>query len=214
MSTGLDEDARTQLAIRVLSRRHPAMRRFIRRAGPVDWRRRQSTDFEALLRSIVFQQLAGAAAAAIHARVVAVLGEVTPEAVLAAEEASLRRAGLSAAKLLSIRQLAEAVVTGRLPLDHLATLDDEQVIAAVSAVRGIGRWTAQMFMLFQLRRPDVWPAGDLAVRRGFSLIHGLECDPTPRQVERLGEVYRGHRSVAALYCWRAVHLSRTGGLTQ
>ena len=155
------------------------------------------------MRSIVFQQLAGKAAAAIHGRFVAALeGPLTPENVLAAPEERLRAAGLSLNKLLSLRDLSAKVLDGTVPLDGLEDLDDDEIVARVSTVRGIGRWTVEMFLIFQLRRPDVWPVDDLGVRRGYAVIHGLPEWPKPKALAALGDAYRPFRTVAAWYCWR------------
>jgi len=163
------------------------------------------THFAALVRSVLYQQLAGAAAAAIHARLIAAVeGEVVPERVLALPFESLRALGLSGNKALSIVDLATKVLDGTVVLDprRLVREPDEEVISRLSAVRGVGRWTAEMFLMFQLRRLDVWPTGDLGVRRGYGLAHRVAM-PTPKQLEPLGDAYRPYRSVAAWYCWRA-----------
>jgi DNA-3-methyladenine glycosylase II len=187
-----------------LRRRDPAMGRLIDVLGPPAVRPPMEGYFAALVRSISFQQLAGRAAAAIHGRFVANFdGALRPELVLALPEAAFRSAGLSAAKTASIRDLASKVVDGTVPLDGLEAYSDEEIIERLSAVRGIGRWTAEMFLIFQLRRPDVWPVDDLGVRKGYAIIHGLELVPTPRQLASLGDVYRPYRSTAAWYCWRA-----------
>lgn len=115
----------------------------------------------------------------------------------------MRSAGLSAAKTAAIRDLAARVADGALPLDGIERLGDEEILERLVAVRGIGRWTAEMFLIFQLRRPDVWPVDDLAVRRGWSIIHGQATAPRPRDLEALGQGLRPWRSVAAWYCWRA-----------
>ena len=160
--------------------------------------------FAALVRSITFQQLAGRAAAAIHGRLMAALGDgCTPGAVLALPEAALRGAGLSAAKVASIRDLAAKVEDGTVPLDDIEALSDDDIVERLSRVRGIGSWTAEMFLIFQLRRPDVWPVDDLGVRKGYALAHGLPGPPPPRELMALGEPYRPYRTVAAWYCWRA-----------
>ena len=167
--------------------------------------------FGALVRAIASQQLPGKAAAAIHGRVRAlVAGELTPHAVLALPEEAMRAAGLSRAKTVAVRDLATHAVTGRIDLATLTRLPDADIVAQLGAVRGIGRWTAEMFLLFELRRLDVWPTGDLAVREGWRLTHDLDAAPTPKQLELLGDPLRPVRSVAAWYCWRAVHLSRGG----
>jgi DNA-3-methyladenine glycosylase II len=190
-------------AVVELARRDPDLARAIAAVGSLDLRPPLESSFAALCRSIVFQQLAGRAAAAIYGRFVQAVGsELTPAAVLATPQAALRGAGLSAAKTASLLDLAAKVLDGTVPLEGIQTLSDEEVVARLSRVRGIGRWTAQMFLLFQLRRPDVWPVDDLGVRRGYALMHHLAVWPGPKELERLGEVYRPWRSVAAWYCWR------------
>ena len=193
-----------------IARRDPALAAVIERAGPVRLRTADPDGpFGALVRAIAYQQLAGRAAAAIHGRVRALVpGPLTPEAVLALPDAALRGAGLSAAKTASVRDLAGRAARGLLPLADLERLPDDEVVARLSAVRGIGRWTAEMFLLFELRRLDVWPTGDLGVREGWRLAHGLDAQPTPAQLAALGEPLRPVRSVAAWYCWEAVHLAR------
>jgi len=171
--------------------------------GPLNIRPPQDSYFAALCRSIVFQQLAGKAAAAIFGRFQQAVGpELTAEAVLAAPGEALRAAGLSAAKTASLLDLSTKVLDGTVPLDGIDELSDDDIVARLSAVRGIGRWTAEMFLIFQLRRPDVWPVDDLAVRRGYAVMHNLPEWPKPKELERLGEAYRPWRSVAAWYCWR------------
>lgn len=185
----------------------PAFGPLVAEAGPVEARRRQPTHFQALLRSIVFQQLAGAAAQTIHGRVVvAVEGELTPRAVLATDEDTLRGAGLSGNKLRAIRDLAARVAEGDVPLDDVEELSDDDVVERLTRVWGIGRWTAEMFLMFQLLRPDVWPVGDLGVRAGWARIHGADRPPEPDELEPLGERFRPWRSAAAWYCWRAVEI--------
>jgi DNA-3-methyladenine glycosylase II len=198
-------------AERFLARRDPAMKGLIKQAGPsVIGRRRSRTSFEALVRAIVFQQLAGRAAAAIYGRVVALFpgGRVSPENVMAVSEQSLRGAGLSAAKVASIRDFAVKALDGTVPLRALGRLPDEEIISRLVTVRGIGRWTAEMFLLFQLGRPDVWPVEDLGVRNGYRIAHQLAAMPTAKELGPLGDPYRPYRSYAAWYCWQAVHLER------
>src|SRR5206468_2389376 len=157
-------------------------------------------------RSILFQQLAGNAALAIYTRFLALFdGDgPTPEAVVAMPDDLLRSAGLSGSKAASIRDLAERVVDGRLALDGIARRKDEDVIERLITVRGIGRWTAEMFLMFTLGRLDVWPVDDYGVRVGYTRSHGLADLPKPKELGALGDVYRPWRSVAAWYCWRAV----------
>ena len=165
---------------------------------------RASLRFEQLARSIAFQQLAGRAATVIWGRVRALVpGELTPAAVLALPDADLSGAGLSGAKVASIRDLAAHVADGRVALDRIGRLPDDQILEHLTAVRGIGPWTAQMFLLFTLHRLDVWPTGDLGVRAGFGRAWGLPEVPKPAELEGLGEPYRPYRSVVAWYCWRA-----------
>ena len=197
-----DEDL--VLAAAELGRRDPALRRTIEAAGPPLLPGPGETRFASLVRAIAYQQLAGRAAAAIHGRVVALLpAGVTPEGMLGLTPESLRTAGLSGGKTASILDLAAKVVDGMVPLEETASLADEEVVTCLSKVRGIGRWTAQMFLIFQLRRPDVWPVGDFGVRKGYARMHGLREVPGPTELLALGDVYRPWRTVAAWYCWRA-----------
>lgn len=188
-----------------LASRDPVIAGLVAAAGPMRLRPPFASHFEALVRSIVYQQLAGKAAAAIHGRLVAAMGDdVTPAALLALSPDALRAVGLSANKAASLTDLAEKVLAGTVVLDSrgLARESDEEVVARLSTVRGIGEWTAQMFLLFQLGRLDVWPTGDLGVRRGYGLAWGVPM-PSPRELAALGEAFRPYRSVAAWYCWRA-----------
>lgn len=183
----------------------PRMAALIERVGPPDLREPRASAFEALARSVVFQQLAGAAASTIWGRFRALVpGTLTPEKVLALDEAALRGAGLSGSKAAAIRDLAVKASDGSVGLRGLWRLSDEEVVEQLVTVRGIGPWTAQMFLMFQLRRPDVWPTGDLGVRKGYALIFELEDMPSPDELQSAGERFRPHRSVAAWYCWRAV----------
>ncbi len=134
-------------------------------------------------------------------------GEVQPAALAALSDESLRAVGLSRNKVLSVRDLSEKVLDATVVLSprELGRQSDEEIIARLSTVRGIGRWTAEMFLMFQLRRLDIWPTGDLGVRRGYALAWGVAV-PTAKQLEPLGEPFRPYRSVAAWYCWRAAEL--------
>jgi DNA-3-methyladenine glycosylase II len=195
-------------AARVLAARDPVIARLVAAAGPPRLRRPQDSDFVALVRAIVYQQLAGAAAAAIFARLMAALdGDAHPETLASLPDEALRGAGLSRNKIASLRDLAAKVLDGTLSLAPriLARQGDDEVKARLTAVRGIGPWTAEMFLLFQLRRLDVWPTGDLGVRRGYGLAWQVPM-PTARELQPLGDPYRPYRSVVAWYCWRAVEL--------
>lgn len=154
---------------------------------------------------ICYQQLAGNAAAAIHGRFAALYdGAPTPAAVLATPPEELRAAGLSAAKAASIRDLAEKVEQGLVELDRVARLGDDEVVRELTLVRGIGEWTAHMFLMFQLGRLDVWPTLDLGVRAGYAVIYGREVPPTPKELAAEGDRFRPYRSLVAWWCWRAV----------
>ena len=190
-------------ATRQIAVRDPDMAICIARVGPCLIRPGLGDYFSALVRAIAYQQLAGKAAMAIHGRFVqSIGGGVTPEAVMATPEAALRAAGMSAAKTASIRDLAAKVLDGTVPLDGIEGYSDEEIIERLVLVRGIGRWTAEMFLLFELRRLDVWPVDDFAVRKGYARIHQLAEPPSPRELATLGDTYRPWRSVAAWYCWR------------
>jgi DNA-3-methyladenine glycosylase II len=195
-------------AARILAARDPVIAGLLAETGLPRFRRPSESHFATLVRAIVYQQLAGRAAAAIHGRLIAALGgEVEPEALIALSDEALRAVGLSRAKVVSLRDLAAKVLDGTVVLSPrgLARESDEEIIARLSAVRGIGRWTAEMFLLFQLRRLDVWPVGDLGVRRGYGLAWEVPT-PAARELEPLGDPYRPYRSVVAWYCWRAAEL--------
>lgn len=196
-------------AIAAVSAADPHLGAFVERAGPYPPRPGQGDPLASLARAIVFQQLATRAAAAIHGRFVqAIGGTVTPGAILATEVSVLRGAGLSSAKTVALLDLAAKVADGTVPLGELGALDDDEIVARLTTVRGIGRWTAEMFLLFELERPDVWPVDDLGVRHGWRLIHG-EAEPlTPRALQAEGDRFRPYRSVVALLCWHAVHVER------
>ena len=193
-----------------LARLEPPLARLITALGPcpIGSERRQRSHFETLARSITFQQLAGRAAVTIWTRARALVdGPFTPPAVLAVGEERLRTAGLSGAKTRAIIDLADHVVRGDLKLASIARRSDADVVAELSRVWGIGRWTAEMFLMFQLGRLDVWPTGDLGVRNGFARIWSLPEPPAPLELEDLGDRFRPWRSVVAWYCWQAVDVT-------
>jgi DNA-3-methyladenine glycosylase II len=195
-------------AAAVLAGRDPVIRRLLAETGPPRLRRLTHTYFESLVQAVVYQQLAGGAAAAIHGRLIAALdGKVTPEQLLSLPAEQLRSAGLSARKAVTLRDLAAKVLDGTVVLDPrgVRAESDAEVIARLTTVVGIGQWTAEMFLLFQLQRRDVWPTGDLGIRKGYGLGWGIPT-PTPKQLEPLGDSYRPYRSVLAWYCWRAAEL--------
>ncbi len=186
----------------------PVLARLVAEAGLPSFPKSTETPFAALVRSIVYQQLAGAAAQAIHRRLVDALGgEVEPERILAATPQTLRAAGLSGNKVLSLQDLSAKVLDGTVPLNprQLSREGDAELAARLTTVRGIGKWSAEMFLMFQLRRLDVWPTGDLAVRKGYGLAWNIPT-PTARELDLLGEPYHPYRSIVAWYCWRAAQL--------
>lgn len=194
------------VALAELRHRDPVVTELIERYGPPPLRPPVpvARRFDALARSILYQQLAGKAASAIHGRFVAALGgSVTPARVLAAPPGLLLSCGLSRAKAAAIVDLAEKVSTGQVSLDRIGRLSDEAVIEQLVQVRGIGRWTAEMFLLGSLGRLDIWPTGDYGVRVGFAFGWHLADVPSPKELEVLGEPYRPYRSLVAWYCWRA-----------
>jgi 3-methyladenine DNA glycosylase/8-oxoguanine DNA glycosylase len=206
--------ARTSLraAIAEVAARDPVLADLVAQVGPIAHRPRDPDGpFGALVRAVVFQQLATSAARAIHGRVLAAVGcPLTPEAVAATSDEALRGAGLSANKLASLRDLSAKVLDGSVELARTSRLSDDRLAAELTAVRGIGRWTAEMLMLFELRRLDVWPVDDLGVRRGYGLAWKLDPPPTAKELDPLGDRFRPFRSVVARYCWAAVPLLRGG----
>lgn len=172
--------------------------------------------FRALARAIAHQQLNGAVANRILERFVTACGRdafPTPRSVLEAPQETLRAAGFSGAKIAALRDLAAKALEGVVPSRaELAALSDAEIVARLTGVRGIGRWTVEMMLMFQLGREDVLPADDFGVRNGFRLAYGLRGLPVPRALARFGERWAPHRTAAAWYLWRAIDLSRTGRL--
>lgn len=205
---------RTSLAaaIQEIAARDPVLAHLVAQVGPIRHRpRNPDGHFGALVRSIVFQQLAGRAAQAIFGRVLAAVGgELSPEALAAVPDEVLRAAGLSANKLASLRDLSAKVLDGTVDLTTSSRRSDDEIIAGLVIVRGIGRWTAEMYLMFELRRLDVWPVDDLGVRQGYGLAWGLDPPPLAKELAPLGDPFRPYRSVVARYCWEAVALFRGG----
>jgi 3-methyladenine DNA glycosylase/8-oxoguanine DNA glycosylase len=205
--------SRTSLAaaIEEAAGRDPVLAHLVELVGPISYRPGDADGrFGALVRSIVFQQLAGNAARAIHARVRATVpGELTPAALLAVPDETLRAAGLSTNKLAALRDLSAKVVDGSVDLGKSAG-PDEEMIASLITVRGIGRWTAEMYLIFELRRLDVWPVDDLGVRQGYGLAWQVDPAPSAKELAPLGDRFRPCRSIVARYCWEAVALFRGG----
>jgi 3-methyladenine DNA glycosylase/8-oxoguanine DNA glycosylase len=199
-------EADFERARRHLMRCDPRLAPIIRRVGRCRLPDASTrAPFAALVRAILSQQLSGKAAAAIHGRVEALLtagGGLVPEALLAADPEALRAAGVSRPKVAYLRDLAARVIDGRLDLDAIQQLPDEAVIAAITAVKGLGRWSAEMFLMFRLNRPDVFPVGDLGIVKGVQMLLGMKRRPAPVTMRRAAEVWRPYRSVAAWYLWR------------
>jgi DNA-3-methyladenine glycosylase II len=164
--------------------------------------------FDALAESIAYQQLSGKAAATIFGRVRALYPKrkwLDPEQLLATPDETLRAAGLSRAKTAALKDLAAKTIDGTVPAGRaLIRMSDDEIVTRLTAVRGIGRWTVEMLLLFDLGRPDVWPVDDYGVRKGFAKTFGRRKLPTPKQLMKLGEKWRPYRSVAAWYFWRAL----------
>jgi DNA-3-methyladenine glycosylase II len=184
------------------------LRRLIAAYGACALARSQREDpFTALVEAIVWQQLSNKAAATIYKRVLALLpggGPPTPGGILALEEADLRAAGLSRAKTVYVRDLAARVRDGDVHLDALGTLGDDPVIAELTKVKGIGRWTAEMFLMFRLHRPDVLPVGDVGLANAMRRAYRLRKTPLPGRMQKIAEPWRPYRSVACWYLWRSL----------
>lgn len=194
-------------ARRLLLRRDPILATIIREHGPCGLSAAQRADhFSALVRAIVFQQLSTKAASTIYSRMVALLpgGELTPAALAALSDEQLRSAGISRQKSGYLRDLCQKVMANVVPLDDLEHMDDEQVIAALTTIKGIGRWSAEMFLMFRLHRPDVFPIGDLGIVNAVMKAYRFRKKPSPDRLRRLGETWKPYRSVASWYLWRSL----------
>jgi DNA-3-methyladenine glycosylase II len=197
-----------------LAESDPTMAALIDRIGKIDLAKRlqrrgeerPADAYGALLRAIVGQQLSTKAARTIYLRVLDLFGGTAPSPaqLLEASEADLRGAGLSGRKVEYVRDLATHVLDGELELDRLDDLGDDEVIAEIVAVRGLGQWTAEMFLLFHLKRPDVLSGGDLGIRKAIQIEYGLKEMPAPLKVIEIGEPWRPHRSLASLYLWESL----------
>ena len=196
-------------AVEHLRNSDPRMAALIDRVGPSNMViRHHFSIFYTLLRSITYQQLAGAAAAKILSRVEQCCApdgkQPTPDQVLCATDEALRGAGLSRNKLAAIRDLAAKTLDGTVPdLKEIRRMDDEEIIERITQVRGIGRWTVEMLLIFRLGRPDVLPADDYGVRKGFAATFRKRDLPSPKDITRRGERWRPYRTVASWYLWRA-----------
>jgi DNA-3-methyladenine glycosylase II len=196
-----------QRATRLLARRDPVLGRLIRRYGPCGMADAQKADnFIAIVQAITSQQLSIKAANTIYGRVAALFpgGRPTPAGFPTIDDPTLRLAGLSRQKIGYIRDLCAKVQDGTLALDRLETLDDEQAIEAITCVKGLGRWSAEMFLMFKLHRPDVLPVDDLGIVNAMKRTYGLRKRPTPKRMQQIAERWRPYRSVACWYLWRSL----------
>ena len=194
-------------SVRYLKRVDPVLAGVIESVGPCRIRvSPEGSHFQALTRSIVFQQLSGKAASTILSRVTALFpgGVPTPEAVHATNDEQLRAAGLSRQKISYLRDLSSKVASGALPLDAVETMDDDDLIEHLVQVKGIGRWTAQMFLMFRLGRRNVLPELDLGIQNAIRRAYRMRKRPTPKQVKRVGAKWAPHSTVACWYLWRSL----------
>jgi DNA-3-methyladenine glycosylase II len=194
-------------AQRILLRRDPVLAELIRRHGPCGLAAAQRADhFSALVRAITFQQLSTKAASTIYARLIARMPDGRPDApaLAALSDDQFREAGISRQKARYLRDLAERVISGALDLDEIERLSDEEVIAALTQVKGIGRWSAEMFLMFRLHRPDVLPASDLGIVNAIKKAYRLRKVPSADRVRRIGDAWKPYRSVACWYLWRSL----------
>jgi DNA-3-methyladenine glycosylase II len=193
-------------SVRYLKRADPVLAQVIERVGPCRLQlRTEGTHYDALTRSIVFQQLSGKAASTILSRFHGLYPNVpTPEAVLETSDERLRSAGLSRQKIGYLRDLSAKVTNESLPLHEIHAMADEDVIAHLVQVKGIGRWTAQMFLMFRLGRPDVLPELDLGIQNAIRRAYRMRKRPTPKQVKKIGARWSPHSSVACWYLWRSL----------
>jgi DNA-3-methyladenine glycosylase II len=166
--------------------------------------------FESLVSSVISQQLATKAAQTIHGRLIDLCkGTITAKKIIKLDDTALREIGISGAKTRTIKGLAMAMVDKSIPIDTIDEIhDDQEIYEALTSLWGIGRWTVEMFMMFQLGRLDIWPTGDLAVRRGWDMIHKNKEETSAKELDRIGEKLHPYRSVIAWYCYQAVHESR------
>lgn len=190
-----------------LSAADPTLGALIERVGPIS-QRLENDGFNSLAGAIVSQQLSDKAATTIWNRVEAALGGVTPETIVAADTDTLRGAGLSGSKTSFLRDLAERTLDGRLDIDRIATLPDDDIIAELTAVKGIGRWTAEMYLIFSLGRPDVLALDDGALRTTVGWLYGFDGAASRDEVARIGEPWSPFRTAASLYLWRGLALRR------
>jgi DNA-3-methyladenine glycosylase II len=200
------DPAGLRTAVRHIGRRDPVLARIVREVGPCGWRVSRGTPpFAALVESILYQQITGRAAATIHGRLCALVGRPRPrpEDIHAATDEALRACGLSRQKVRYLRDLVAHVQDG-LPLARLSRLPDDGVVEALTSVKGIGRWTAEMYLIFRLGRADVLPVTDYGIRKAMQMAYGWRSLPKPDRMRRAAEPWRPYRSVACWYLWRTL----------
>ena len=200
-----DAEAAFELARRTLMRRDPRLAASIRKMGARRPDFSPRDPFHALVRAVLSQQLSTKAADTIEGRVLALVGGqvgLTPVSLLELDPVAVRAAGVSGPKISYLRDLAAHVVDGTLDLQGLRHKTDEEIVDEITAIKGFGRWSAEMFLMFCLHRPDVFPVGDLGIVKGVQLLTGMKKRPKPRTMERAAELWRPHRSAASWYLWR------------
>ena len=202
-------EAMIPAAITHLSKSDKELARLIRKIGPIEFKpAKKRTPFAALTRAVIGQQLSGAAATSIFKRLTAVLpsgATVDHEEVLRLSDDVLRSVGLSWSKVATVKDMARRAAEGTLPSNsQIVKMADEEIIEALTRIKGIGRWTVEMFLIFTLGRPDVLPVDDFTVRKGFGILHGMKTTPKPKEMLARAEVWRPHRTTATLYLYRVV----------
>jgi DNA-3-methyladenine glycosylase II len=204
-------DQQIQQALRHLRRQDPVMREVIRKAGPFTMRLRRNR-FQSLIFSILGQQISGKAAASIRARLIEHLKpeQISPQTIARLTPATLRSLGVSPQKSGYLLDLADRVMSGEVRLDRMSRMPDEEVIEALVQIKGIGVWTAQMFLIFSLGRPDVFPHDDLGVRSAIRNLYALDDLPTKEESHQIATPWRPYASVASWYCWRSLEFKKTG----
>lgn len=185
-----------------LRRRDPLLAAAYAKSGILPWKR-QPEGFEGLVNIILAQQISTAVATHLVRRLKAALPEITPERFMKLEDAPLRAMGISRQKILYARALGEAMISRRFDPAALRTMDDSEALTSLSALKGIGLWSAEIYLMFSLGRGDVWPAGDIALQKGLQNLHGLPDRPAPDETRRHGDAFTPYRSAASLIVWRS-----------
>lgn len=204
----------TPKTLKTLASRDKVLKRLIQAAGPVKIKaQRMQSPYEALVESVVYQQLSGKAAKTIFDRVIALFSPKrfpSPQDLLNISTEKLRSAGLSRSKASFIQDIARKTLDGTVPdTKEIEKLSDEEILTRLTQIHGVGPWTVQMMLIFKLARPDVWPVNDYGIRKGYALAYKKRALPTPKQLMKAGEIFRPHRTTAAWYMWRAIDLHRT-----